>query len=891
MAATRVVHIPCPPELDVGVVVRHARQLLETSGFACVAATDRLERFDRRRHSAMFVRTAGEASSACDLVRRLARSGGRAHLVIDLRPTPGGPSRPAAIAHVRERSPAYRRSITENAGEDDAGARDVRLSRALSSLARRRGAAGERWLRAAVESARRRGDDLAAGRAAQLLSRTLTRRNAWSEARRLMRSVDAHMQRWAARVATGTELARIAVAMGELSAAESLLAGLAAEARVRSGEVPAAIRLGRAETLFWQGRFEEAATHLPPGRSSASEGLLVAGLVAWAMADAEVLAQLVHGGADAMAGDTRASQEDVVDALGGLLDSLGGPRRWTAIASDVGAGEARGERKDLGPLLRACHAEALLAAGRSEDARVLLGDPGAHGSEAALYVALLTRLRAAATGPGGATASLREFVARTGARGLERWGMRRTGVHLLHAVPALLQIVHDAEDEHAALSSACAWVRQQARADGAALVATDQAPRLVAGEGLTEADVSRPVVHPLMSTEAVRVIGYGTEAWAVAPVRSLGTRIGLAVVRGSAELGGSLAEAASLLAALCAPALRARLDQLALATAGRTLAPDILGESPAIAAVREAIGRAAATNFPVVIEGESGTGKELVARALHRLSARRDRRMCAINCAALTDDLVEAELFGYARGAFTGAIGARPGIFEDAHGSSLLLDEVSELSPRGQAKLLRALQEREIRRLGENVPRPVDVRVLAATNRPLAEEVGQGRFREDLLFRLAVVRIQIPPLRARVEDIPRLALACWRRMLDEVNKHATLGPDALGALARHDWPGNVRELQNVIAGLALLAPVRGRVGERHVTQALAGRDAAATGRSVPLDVARRAFERDLVAAALARHAGRRLAAARELGLTRQGLSKAMKRLGVDDVRPDAVGVA
>jgi len=283
----------------------------------------------------------------------------------------------------------------------------------------------------------------------------------------------------------------------------------------------------------------------------------------------------------------------------------------------------------------------------------------------------------------------------------------------------------------------------------------------------------------------------------------------------------------------------------------------------------------------VLVEGESGTGKELVARALHRLSRRSSRRFCAINCAALTDDLVEAELFGFARGAFTGAVGNRAGLFEEADGGTLFLDEVSELSSRAQAKLLRALQEREIRRLGENAPRPVDVRIVSATNRPLADVVSRGAFREDLMFRLAVVRLRLPTLRERIEDVPLLAQFFWRQVSTDAGKRAMLGPDAVTALCKYNWPGNVRELQNVISGLMVAAPARGRVTSRHVSQILGPPGDATAGPAVPLDRARKTFERRAVAAALARHGGRRSAAARELGLSRQGLAKAIKRLGLE----------
>jgi DNA-binding NtrC family response regulator len=189
------------------------------------------------------------------------------------------------------------------------------------------------------------------------------------------------------------------------------------------------------------------------------------------------------------------------------------------------------------------------------------------------------------------------------------------------------------------------------------------------------------------------------------------------------------------------------------------------------------------------------------------------------------------------------------------------------------------LQEREVRRVGENAPRAIDVRVIAACNVPLAEAVASGRFRDDLRFRLAVIRIQLPALRQRPEDIPTLARLFWRRAVEEAGTRAVLGPDALQRLARHPWPGNVRELQNVVAGLVVASPPRGRLSRRHVDQVLS-QSATTDGPAVPLDAARRTFERRLIAAALVRHAGRRAAAASELGLTRQGLTKALRRLGL-----------
>jgi len=294
--------------------------------------------------------------------------------------------------------------------------------------------------------------------------------------------------------------------------------------------------------------------------------------------------------------------------------------------------------------------------------------------------------------------------------------------------------------------------------------------------------------------------------------------------------------------------------------------------------VREAIRRAAAAPYCVLIEGESGSGKELVARAIHARSVRRARRFCAINCAALTDDLLEAELFGHARGAFTGAVTERQGLFEEADQGTVFLDEVGELSPRAQAKLLRVLQEGEVRRVGENMPRRVDVRIVAATNRSIAHEVDAGRFRADLRFRLDVIRIAIPPLRDRAEDVPWLVGRIWTEAAGRVGTHASLGDDLVAALARYEWPGNVRELQNVIASLAVHAPRRGRVPPSMLPDHIA---AAAVRRTSGLDEARLEFERAFVRAALARAGGRRQRAAEQLRVTRQGLDKIMKRLGIE----------
>ena len=225
----------------------------------------------------------------------------------------------------------------------------------------------------------------------------------------------------------------------------------------------------------------------------------------------------------------------------------------------------------------------------------------------------------------------------------------------------------------------------------------------------------------------------------------------------------------------------------------------LIGDSPALARVREQIAQVAATDSTVLIEGETGTGKELVARAIHAQSARRERALVTLNCAALPRELVESELFGHEKGAFTGAHQQRRGRFELADGGSLLLDEVGELPLEAQAKLLRVLQEREFERVGGSRELRVDVRVIAATNRDLRAEVAAGRFRADLYFRLNVFPIALPPLRERRDDIPRLLQHVVARIARRLGREVEgIAPGFIERARAHDWPGNVRELENVV---------------------------------------------------------------------------------------------
>jgi transcriptional regulator with AAA-type ATPase domain len=221
------------------------------------------------------------------------------------------------------------------------------------------------------------------------------------------------------------------------------------------------------------------------------------------------------------------------------------------------------------------------------------------------------------------------------------------------------------------------------------------------------------------------------------------------------------------------------------------------------AAERAAI--AAESDYPVLLSGETGTGKEMFAKLIHRMSERNGRAMVAVNCASIPKDLAESHLFGHVKGAFTGAVADRKGVFEEADGSTLFLDEIGELSVEAQAKLLRVLQDGVIQRLGSNHPRKVDVRIVAATNKNLPGEIDAGRFRNDLYYRLEVVQIELPPLRKRQAEISSLAAALLRRINQRRRKPRQLSKDAIERLEKHDWPGNVRELSNVLDRSVLFA--------------------------------------------------------------------------------------
>ena len=321
--------------------------------------------------------------------------------------------------------------------------------------------------------------------------------------------------------------------------------------------------------------------------------------------------------------------------------------------------------------------------------------------------------------------------------------------------------------------------------------------------------------------------------------------------------------------------LQSEFKRLQTVAPARPLA-GILTLDPEMQRVLRTVEKVAPTSATVLITGESGTGKELVARALHDLSPRANSRFVAINCAAIPETLLESELFGYEKGAFTGAMAMRKGHIEAAAGGTLFLDEIGELPPPVQVKLLRFLQEKRFQRVGARYEIHSDARVIAATNQDLKETVSKGTFREDLYFRLAVVVVRLPALRERGEDAAMLAREFLKRYGGQHGRSGlTFAADAVRALSLHGWPGNVRELQNRVQRAVIMAD-----GKRVSAADLELAEVLTAAPPQTLKEAREAVERELVQEALRRHRGSITAAAGELGISRPTLYELMEKLGI-----------
>ena len=363
-------------------------------------------------------------------------------------------------------------------------------------------------------------------------------------------------------------------------------------------------------------------------------------------------------------------------------------------------------------------------------------------------------------------------------------------------------------------------------------------------------------------------------------------------VRRALESYELLSENAQLAADLAHANERLRAENLYLRreVQGRYSFAEIIGESPAMQKVFDVTHKVAETDATVLITGETGTGKDLVARAIHYSGPRKDRRFVAQNCAALPDTLLESELFGHKRGSFTGAHADKKGLFEVADGGTIFLDEIGETEPGMQVRLLRVLQDGEIRPLGSSETINVRVRVVAATNKDLRQEVEEGRFREDLYYRLRVVEIRLPPLRERPEDIPALA----HHFLDKVSprmgrKLTGFTNAAMDRLIAHRWPGNVRELENEIERIAALAGLEESIGVEMLSEHIRGERSASGAEpagSAPItewdmNTAVDQLKKRMIIDSI-RDAGSKTRAAQRLGIPRQSLQKMMKRLAISD---------
>jgi DNA-binding NtrC family response regulator len=817
---------------------------------------------------------------------------------------------------------------------------DAARQTVLEAAASGRHAQVERWLRETSGRCARRQDDGGAGDAQLALGRLMMQRGQLAEASRAFAAARQHFE--AARLAdrvvhAGVFSGLVLTDGGRFCDAESALrAGGVAASSVGDERARAFATLGLARCLLWQGRCEEALgcltdTTQPRGCAVVADDPVAAewrrlGSVAcardrlygptpsrdavqvpadeWpfgaispdaARACLQVRAALAFGDLGA-AGRAAAAARTAALTAARPIDLATVCRARALLFSALGDLPATRQQVDEG--LRACRlahdplralrlrmvlAETLLREGAMAEAKTCLlrlGRLNPHKVPAVVGRPLEQILRGGVSCRAGPVAVPFHHPTQAGPLGSVLPAVRPS---LADTIIEVLRFCQSADDERTTVRKVAAALRGRLRAASVACAGNERSQAVVLASDGTGPPAEGIALRAIQSGLVIPPASSRTGLEAAEPIRFGGEVVGAIACRWPADSPPDWPGAGALLAAAAtavAPCFRALLDRRATPDAAPSQTGDLIGVSGAIVSLRAEIARAAAAPFPVLIEGESGSGKELVARAIHRLGPRASRPLCALNCAALTDELLEAELFGHARGAFTGAVHERKGLFEEAHQGTLVFDEVGELTPRAQAKLLRAIQEGEVRRLGENFSRAVEVRIVAATNRSLRAAVESGAFRQDLLYRLEVIRVSVPPLRARVEDVPVLAAHFWREATTRLGSRSTLAPATVSALARYDWPGNVRELQNVMAALAVSAGGRGSVGPERLP-AIIARQAAGHADARSLNDARRVFEATFVRAALARAGGRRAHAAADLGLTRQGLAKLMARLGIE----------
>ncbi len=766
-----------------------------------------------------------------------------------------------------------------------------KMEQAIADLARGRQARGIRRLRQVVGSLARRGAWSDAANGATALAGSLLRRGQAREALAAAGEGRDYATR-AEQEGTLIDLALLSgdawIDLGRLDEADSVLGTARSAAGARQDpERAAGASLGLARVSYWRGDYGAADAILaaiPDVPALRTRRALLGSRIAVGLGDLNramtLLATVADGPAVAWvtavvhlaAGDVNAAERDLSVALA-LARGARDPQRATRarlLRAEIErvSGRPAVALAQLQRLRRVMTSAPLLLRARWDLAKALSA-PDVDPREAIAKQAKSTGLGA-----------LGLYVARRSSSDPAAGaGLRTSGTDpFVDELVAILRVCQSAADEIELLTTLCARLRQHLHAAAVAFVAVSgERTHPIAADGarLDAAIAARAASAGIL----IAPHRHDDRIEAAAPIEYGGEAIGALCARWAIGSTCDTSHASPVLtmsAAAAAPMLAAVLARQALAAAGPG---ELLGVTGCVAELRQQVARAAAAPFAVLIDGESGSGKELVARAIHRGSSRRHKAFCTLNCAALPDDLVEAELFGHARGAFTGAIADRAGVFEEAHGGTLFLDEIGELTPRAQAKVLRVVQEGELRRVGENVSRRVDVRIVSATNRALRQEVDAGRFRLDLLYRLDVVHITVPPLRERREDIAVLAEHFWRDAAARVGSRATLGAAAIAALARYDWPGNVRELQNVLAALAVRTSSRGVVPLSALPPQFAERGPA---EAWTLDEARRTFELRFVRAALVRTGGHRGRAAEELGVTRQGLTKLMTRLGIQN---------
>jgi transcriptional regulator with AAA-type ATPase domain len=786
------------------------------------------------------------------------------------------------VPKVAERTPVY---------DNRTSGADPRVRAMIADgeqlAARGRHAAAERALRAAVGACERRNDAAAAGDAAMKLGRLLLSRGRASDAEEEFERALERFHRVGTAAPAVEAAMHVGIAQTDLQrfadAERSCRAAYSSASGTGSADLVSAAAIALARVHIWQHRFGDARSLLeclaPSSvpEVSARRWCLLARvmLAANSLGDAWRAierARPARGHSSTIEALVR-TWEAAVQAKLGDVESL-------RIHVKAGLEAARSAHWPAQSMrLRLTLVEGLIAGGRNAQAR-LAARHLAHvraGSMPALLRARADRVMKVLDGDSTVlcppSPSAHESTARFHS------SVSGGAVEDLDGLRQLLSISHQLEDEREALARTVEGIARHTHAIGAGIYAYREG-EVVA---LATCGSCSAVLAKRSADTGAPIRPEGANGWVegAAPVQYLGRTVGALVIRWSVEGPDNVDRAiafGSAAGAACAPLVYVLSERQSPPPLDEP-ACDLVGVSSAVEEMRKAIRRAGNAPFTVLIEGESGSGKELVARAVHRAGCRRDRSFCALNCAAMPEDLVDAELFGHAKGAFTGASGERMGIFEAADGGSVFLDEVGELSARAQAKMLRVLQEGEIRRVGETFTRPFDARLIAATNRSLRVEVEAGRFRQDLLYRLDVIRINVPPLRERIEDIPLLAAQFWRQCAKRVGSKAVLGQGALSALARYDWPGNVRELQNVLAALVVAVPSRGIVGVSELPAALARAMQAAPHES--LDSARVRFEQRFVRAALARAAGHKGRTAAALGLSRQGLAKLMQRLQLD----------